>query len=144
MNMKTTVTLSDENAAGLAWAVKLTGLSLEKIVNLLLADELTCFRPDYEDEYVENTLGCWKLKDRASAERTLHWIKLRKRFTKAAQVRSQSSKAPFRRSKPADFTLTLIERGATESASGFANLKGATPPDPHTIRRTPMGANNVA
>jgi hypothetical protein len=25
-NMKTTVTLTDENAAGLAWAVKLTGL----------------------------------------------------------------------------------------------------------------------
>jgi hypothetical protein len=40
-----------------------------------LADELTCFRPDYEDEYVENTLGCWKLKDRASAERTLQWVK---------------------------------------------------------------------
>jgi hypothetical protein len=28
-------------------AVKLTGLSLEEIVNLLLTDELTCFRPDY-------------------------------------------------------------------------------------------------
>jgi hypothetical protein len=73
--MKTTVTLTDENVAGLAWAVKLTGLSLEEIVNLLLADELTCFRPDYEDEYVENTLGCWELKDRASAERTLKWVK---------------------------------------------------------------------
>jgi hypothetical protein len=32
--MKTTVTLTDENVAGLAWAVKLTGLSLEEIVNL--------------------------------------------------------------------------------------------------------------
>jgi hypothetical protein len=31
--MKTTVTLTDENAAGHAWAVKLTGLSLEGIVN---------------------------------------------------------------------------------------------------------------
>src|SRR5215831_17671974 len=79
MNMKTTVTLTDENAAGLTWAVKLTGLSLEEIVNLLLADELTCFRPDYEDEYVENTLGCWELKDRASAERTLRWVKQRVR-----------------------------------------------------------------
>jgi hypothetical protein len=73
--MKTTVTLIDENAAGLAWAVKLSGLSLEEVVNLLLADELTCFRPDYEDEYVENTLGCRELKDRASAERTLPWVK---------------------------------------------------------------------
>src|SRR5215510_714312 len=73
--MKTTVTLTDENAAGLAWAVKLTGLSLEEIVNLLLADKLTCFRPDYEDEYVENTLGCWELKSRASAERILEWVK---------------------------------------------------------------------
>jgi len=73
--MKTTVTLTEENAAGLAWAVKLTGLSLEEIVNLLLADERTCFRPDYEDDYVENTLGCWKLKDRSSPERTLRWLK---------------------------------------------------------------------
>jgi hypothetical protein len=30
--MKTNVTLTDENAAGLAWAVELTGLSLEEIV----------------------------------------------------------------------------------------------------------------
>jgi hypothetical protein len=57
--MKTTVTLTDENAAGLAWAVELTGLSLEEIVNLLLADELTCFRP--------------------GAERTLRWVKERVR-----------------------------------------------------------------
>jgi len=78
--MKTTVTLTDENVAGLAWAVKLTGLSLEEIVNLLLTDELTCFRPDYEDEYVENTLGCWELKDRASAERTLQWVKKKVRI----------------------------------------------------------------
>jgi hypothetical protein len=35
--MKTTVTLTDENVAGLVWAVKLTGLSLQEIVNLLLA-----------------------------------------------------------------------------------------------------------
>jgi hypothetical protein len=54
--MKTTVTLTDENVAGLAWAEELTGLSLEEIVNLLLADELTCFQPDYDDVYLENTL----------------------------------------------------------------------------------------
>ena len=69
--MKTTVTLTAENVAGLAWAVELTGLSLEEIVNLLLADELTCFQPDYDDVYVENTLGWWKFKDRTSVERTL-------------------------------------------------------------------------
>jgi len=81
--MKTTVALTDENATGLAWAVELTGLSLEEIVNLLLADELTCFRPDDDwNEYVENTFGCWKFKDRAGAERTLGWVKkhLRKGF----------------------------------------------------------------
>ena len=89
--MKTTVTLTDENVAGLAWAVKLTGLSLEGIVNLLLADKLTCFRPDYEDEYVENTLGCWKLRDRASAERTLRWVKQKVR--KAAEASSPFLKA---------------------------------------------------
>jgi hypothetical protein len=68
--MNTIVTLTPDNAAGLAWAVELTGLSLEEIVNNLVADELTCFRPDHYDVYVENTLGCWKFKDRASAERT--------------------------------------------------------------------------
>jgi hypothetical protein len=30
--------------------MKTTGLSLDEIVNNLLADELTCFRPDYDDE----------------------------------------------------------------------------------------------
>jgi hypothetical protein len=60
---------------GLPGPLKLTGFSLEEIVNLLLADELTCFRPDSEDQYVENTLGCWKLKSRASAERTLRWVR---------------------------------------------------------------------
>jgi hypothetical protein len=42
--MKTTVTLTDENVAGLPWAVELNGLLLEEIVILLLADELTSFR----------------------------------------------------------------------------------------------------
>jgi hypothetical protein len=77
--MKTTVILTDENAAGLAWAVRLTGLTLEEIVNNLLADELTCFRPDDDDVYLENTFGCWKFKDRGSAERTLAWVKKRAR-----------------------------------------------------------------
>jgi len=69
--MKATVTITDENVAGLAWAVKLIGLSLEETVNPLLTDEFTCFQADYKDEYVENTLVCWKLKNRASVERTL-------------------------------------------------------------------------
>jgi hypothetical protein len=38
--MKTTVTLSDKNSAALAWAIELTGLSLEEIVNSLLADDV--------------------------------------------------------------------------------------------------------
>ena len=118
--MKTTVTLTDENGAGLAWAVNLTGLSLEEIVNLLLADELTCFRPDYEDEYVENTLGCWKLKDRASAERTLRWVK--KRFAKAVEASSPFLKAQCEKSKPAASRLTLLEPRATASASGSLDL----------------------
>ena len=54
--MKTGVILTVENAAGLARAVKLTGLNLEEIVNLLLANELTCFQSHDDDEYVENTL----------------------------------------------------------------------------------------
>ena len=47
------------------------------LVNALLADELTNFRPDYDDVYVENTFDCWKYIDRASAERTLAWVKKR-------------------------------------------------------------------
>jgi hypothetical protein len=46
-------------------------------VNNLLAEELGSFRPDYNDVFVENTLGCWKFKDRASAERTLGSVKKR-------------------------------------------------------------------
>jgi hypothetical protein len=77
--MKTTATLTTKTQPSSPGAVKLTGLFLEEIVNLLLADELTCFRPDDDDEYVENTLGCWKFKDRAGAERTLGWVKKRAR-----------------------------------------------------------------
>lgn len=57
--------------------MKLTGLSLDEIVNNLLADELQNFRPDDPDIYVENTLGCWKFKSRAGAERTLKWVRKR-------------------------------------------------------------------
>ena len=113
--MKTITALTDENAARLAWAVKLTGLSLEEIVNLLLADELTYFRPGDEDDHVLNTLGCWRLKDRASAERTLTWVK--KRI-------SQSSKAPPDRSPAAASRLTLFGPGATAKANGFPGLNG--------------------
>jgi hypothetical protein len=35
------------------------------------------FPTGYEDEYIENTLGCWKFKDRAGAERTLEWVRKR-------------------------------------------------------------------
>jgi hypothetical protein len=36
--MKATVTITDENVAGLAWAVKLIGLSLKETVNPLLTN----------------------------------------------------------------------------------------------------------
>jgi len=32
-----------------------------------------------DDVYDENTLGCWKLKNHASAERTLQWVKKKNR-----------------------------------------------------------------
>ena len=74
--MNPTVTLSSENARSLAWVVKLTGLSLEEIVNNLLADVVKEFRPnDAYSEVVENTLGCWQFATRADAERTLAWVK---------------------------------------------------------------------
>src|SRR5215469_16196372 len=69
--MKTTVTLTDENAAGLAWAVNLTGLSLEEIVNLLLASELTCFRPD--DELNDCVLTLQPLQATRPAGRDIRW-----------------------------------------------------------------------
>jgi hypothetical protein len=114
--MKTTVTLSDENVAGLAWAVKLTGLSLEKIVNLLLTGEITCFRSDGDwNEYVENTLGCLKLKDRASAERTLQWVK--KKVPKGRRCKFPIFEGE--KSKPAVFGLTLLQLGGTASSTGY-------------------------
>ena len=77
--MKTTVTLTPENAEGLAWAVELTGLSIDEIVNLLLKDDVSNFQPDYDDSYPEELIGNWKLKDRASAECTLKWVTKRVR-----------------------------------------------------------------
>src|SRR6476620_5114775 len=77
--MKTTVTLTPENAEGLAWAVELTGLSIDEVVNLLLKDDVSNFRPDNHDSYPEQLVGNWKLKDRASAERTLKWVTKRVR-----------------------------------------------------------------
>jgi hypothetical protein len=43
--MKATVTFTDENAACLARAVQLVGLSLEEVVNNLLAEELYVLPP---------------------------------------------------------------------------------------------------
>jgi len=77
--MKTTVTLTPENAEGLAWAVELTGLSIDEIVNLLLKDDVSNFQPDYDDSYPEELIGNWKLKDCANAERTLEWVTKRVR-----------------------------------------------------------------
>jgi hypothetical protein len=65
-----TVTLSEENFTALSFFVELTGLSPDELVNYLLADEFTCFSPEYDDEYVVNTLGCLKYKDKESAKRT--------------------------------------------------------------------------
>jgi hypothetical protein len=57
--------------ARLASGIELTGLSLDEIINSLLADKLKNFRPDNDDSYPHETVGCWKFKDRANAERTL-------------------------------------------------------------------------
>jgi hypothetical protein len=77
--MTTTITLSDENTAGLAWAVELTGLSYEEIVNLSLKDEIDEFQPDSPDSYPQEWIGCWKFRDRQKAEQTLEWVKKRAR-----------------------------------------------------------------
>ncbi len=72
--MSITITLTDENVAGLAWAVELTGLSYEEIVNMAVKDEVDNFQPDSDDSYPHEWIGCWKFRDRKSAERTLEWI----------------------------------------------------------------------
>jgi len=77
--MTTTITLTPENVAGLAWAVELTGLPIDEIVNMMVKDEIENFNPDSVDSYPHEWIGCWKFKDRASAERTLKWIKKRVR-----------------------------------------------------------------
>ena len=75
--MKSTVTLTPENSAALAWAVELTGLSIDEVVNILLAGLLENFQPDNDDSYPHEEIGCWKFKDRKSAERTLEWVEAR-------------------------------------------------------------------
>jgi hypothetical protein len=70
-----TITLTEENFTALSFFTELTGLSVEELANFLLADELVNFTPDpkYQDEYLVNTLGCLKYKDKESARRTLDW-----------------------------------------------------------------------
>ena len=75
--MKSTVTLSPENTTALAWAVELTGLPIDEVVNILLAGLLEEFQPDNDDGYPHEEIGCWKFRDRRSAERTLKWVEAR-------------------------------------------------------------------
>ncbi len=44
-----------------------------------MKDDIDNFSPDNVDSYPHETIGCWKLRDRKSAERTLEWIKKRVR-----------------------------------------------------------------
>jgi hypothetical protein len=74
--MKSSVTLTPENVSKLARVIELTGLSLREVVNNLLADELQNFQPDDDSyDYVENTLGCRKFKDRVAADEPLNGSK---------------------------------------------------------------------
>jgi hypothetical protein len=70
-----TVTLTEENFTAPSFFTELTGFSHEELVNYLLADEFTCFNPNPEDgdEYVVNSLGCLKYKDKEKAKQTLDW-----------------------------------------------------------------------
>jgi hypothetical protein len=86
----TTIALSEPNAAGLAWAVELSGLSLTEIVNLLLAGEVEQFQPTSRDEYMENMFGAWRYKTRADAERVLEWVKSRRKTVQTAIPRKRT------------------------------------------------------
>ena len=82
-----TITLTSQNAAGLAWVVKLTGFSLEEIVNILLSDLVKEFQPGNPDELCENTFGNWQFKTKGDAERTLQWVKSRRKVVES-EIRS--------------------------------------------------------
>jgi hypothetical protein len=118
-NIKTTVTLTDENAAGLAWAVDLTGLSLEEIINNLLADELTCFRPDYATSTSKTRLAAGNSRIAQVPSERLDG--LRNALGKAAEANSPSLRLQSARSLAIASRLTLLKQGATASATGFAN-----------------------
>ena len=79
-----TITLTSDDDAGFAWAVQLTGLSLEEIVNLLLEDLVDQFDPDSRDEFMENYFGAWRYKTRRDAERVLEWVKSRNKIVESA------------------------------------------------------------
>ena len=106
--MSPTVTLSDENATGLAWAVELTGFSLEEVVNLLLTDVLKEFQPDLPYcELVENTFGCWQFKTLADAERTLSWV--RKKIRKGRKGRFPLLDTAVREVEPGRFEIDAFK-----------------------------------
>jgi hypothetical protein len=64
-----TIILTPKNAAGLAWVVKLTGLSMEEVANRLLSDLVEEFQPSNRSELMANTFGSWKFAKRKNAER---------------------------------------------------------------------------
>jgi hypothetical protein len=73
--MKTTVTLTDENAAIVAQYAELTGFTQEELTNRFLADYFAVF-DDEDESFINETIGSMYFKDRKSAERVQAWLEL--------------------------------------------------------------------
>jgi len=71
--MKTTVTLTDENAAIVAQYGELTGFTQEELTNWFLADYFAMF-DDEDQSFINETIGSMYFKDRKSAERVQTWL----------------------------------------------------------------------
>ena len=71
--MKTTITLTDENAAIVAQYGELTGFTQEELTNWFLADYFGMF-DDEDQSFINETIGSMYFKDRKSAERVQTWL----------------------------------------------------------------------
>jgi hypothetical protein len=73
--MKTIVELTPENAATLTWAMQLTGLPADELINFFLVDCFQNIDPEDDESFTRQTIGLPKFKTREDAARVIDWVK---------------------------------------------------------------------
>ena len=124
--MKATVKLTPGNAATLAWCSKLTGLPVEELINLFLAEYFEDFNEDTTTAFPEETIGLLKFKDRESAARTLEWVE--RRVRKGHKGKFPIFESSIDELPDGRFQMTLTKPGKTANASRLADRKSLPNP----------------